>query len=433
MAKVHIKFQTSLLEGAILLGAMPFLLFPERFIVGTLLALVTIILIETIPILCKWRPIQAPSPVDIPLLLFIFLLGISILVTADPDLTLSKAVGIILGVAVWRYLSRAVQRPFHWYLALGFFGLLGAGFIGLGVLTANWISKTNFLAAITNRIPNLSIVLPGLGDGAAHPNQIAGTLLFFVPLLWSVFLGTGQAKYKKARILAGILALLATAVLILTQSRAGWLGGVGGLFSLILLWAIVLPMQSKQKKTFFCIAGILAIVGIIALFIIGPDRLVALWQDPAQETVVGSFNSLGFRQEVWRWTVLMLQDFPFTGIGLGSFQRVIRRLYPINVTPSFVITHAHNLFLQTAVDFGLFGLINYLALIGVFLTMLWQTARQNISLRPYALGFMASLIAYHIYGLGDVLDSKTNLVIWITYGLITSLYQISHPPQKIAI
>ncbi len=424
--------KSHLLEGTLLLIALPSLLFPGFSIIGTLIGLLIIAAVEVVPPLLRWRSLSPLKPFDLILTLWLCFVGISILVTADPDLTLDKAGSVLLGIALWRFLGRMVKRSFHWQAALAFFGILGAGFVGLGILSADWLAKSGAIAALTDQLPNTQISLPGLEDGAAHPNQIAGTLLFYFPLLWSLTVGQWPSAPCWRRLLLILLTTGATAVLVLTQSRAGWLAGISSLYLLVLLWTIVLPKAHRQKRILLLASGAFSLLGITLFFLVGPDRIASLWQDPAQETALGSFGSLGFRQEVWLWTVTMLQDFPFTGIGLGSFQNVIRRLYPVMVSPDYPITHAHNVFLQTAVDYSLFGLILYLALIGILLAMLWQIAHRHPSWRPYAIGFAVSLIAYHIYGLGDVLDSKTNLVIWITYGLITGLHQLSqlHPTDK---
>ncbi|MCA9898548.1 MAG: O-antigen ligase family protein [Ardenticatenaceae bacterium] len=410
---------------------LPFLLFPTFFPIGTLAAFLLLIGIELLPPLFRWRPLPDPQPFDLLLLFWLLLIGISILVTADPELTLNKASGVFLGIVIWRYLGRAAQRPFPWHLALLFYGLLGGGFIGLGILSADWLAKSGPIAALTALLPNQQINIPGLGDGAAHPNQVAGTLLFYIPLLWSVTIAHWQTHKNWQRIILALLTLMATAVLILTQSRSGWLAGVASLYLLVLLWTAVLPPNHPQRKTLLILSGAFTLLGIIAFFLVGPERIASLWQDPAQETAIGALNSLGFRQELWRWVIVMLQDFPFTGIGLGSLQHVIRRLYPVMIDPGYPLTHAHNVFLQMGVDYGVLGLIVYLALIGILLMMLWRTARQQTRWRPYALGFAATLLAYHIYGLGDVLDSKTNLVIWIMYGLITSLHQLNSKPAEV--
>lgn len=415
------------LEGFILVGATPFLLFPSRLIIGSLLALLGLIFIEIVPVLRRWRPLQPPSPLNIPLLLFSLVFAISILITADPDLTLEKATGLLLGLFVWRYLDRTVQTSEHWIRALAIFGLLGLGFVSLGMLNANWLNKIDILTPIINRLPNQIVAVPGQDSGGIHPNQTAGTLLFYLPLLWSVLIAK-QWRAKGQRWLWLGLTLFGTAVLILLQSRSGWLGGAAAIYCLLALWLFSVPATSPHRQRLLVLVGLLTLVGLVGLFIIGPDRLVELWQDPAQETAVGSLGSLSFRQEVWRWTIVNIQDFPFTGVGLGSFRQVVRRLYPLNVDPTFDIAHAHNIFLHTAVDIGIPGLITYLAIIGLVLYLGWQTARKNVPMRPYAIGLTAGLISFHIYGLGDTLalGSKTGLAFWFLLGLITTLYNISY-------
>ncbi len=417
-----------LLEGIILTGSLPFLLFPNKFILGTFLALLGLIFIETIPILFKWRLLQSPTPIDIPLLLLTAVIGLSILITADPDLTLSKATSLLLGIFFLRYLNRTVKQTRQWFIALTIFGLLGLGFVALGVLNANWLHKISILAPIIDRLPNQLVTVPGQAEAGIHPNQTAGTMLFYFPLLWSVLLGQKWQKLKWQKWLWLGLTLLGTAVLILTQSRSGWLGGMGSLFSLILLWTLSMPHGSRQQQRLLILFGLLILGGIMALGLIGPERLISLWQDPAQETAVGSLGSLSFRQEVWRWTIAAIQDFSFTGVGLGSFRRVIRRLYPLNVTANYEVAHAHNIYLHTAVDIGLPGLIIYLALIGLVIYLGWLAVQRSKTMRPYTLGLIAGLIGFHIYGIGDVLalGSKTGLSFWFLLGLITSLHQITY-------
>ena len=421
-----------LFEGLTLTIAAPFLLFPSRVVVGTLLALLGLILIETVPILFKWRPIQPLMPTSIPLTLFLLIIGISVIITADPNLTLDKATGVLLGVFLWRYLNRGIQTDKEWYLALAGFIFLGFGLISLGLLNADWVNKIEALTPIIDRLPNQIISVPGQPSSGIHPNQIAGTILFFFPLLWSIMLGQKWKKGSLYRWLILGFTLFGSAALLLTQSRASWLGGMAAIYILLGLWTLSLEANSKSRRSLSILVGLFTLVGIIGFFAIGPERFIGIWQDPAQETAVGSLGSLGFRQEVWRWTVVAIQDFPFTGIGLGSFRLVIRRLYPLNVTPSYEVAHAHNLYFHTAVDIGIPGLIIYLTIIGLVLNLCWQTVRHNPRTRPYALGLMSGLLAFHIYGFGDALalGSKTGITFWFLLGLITTLHKINQSPSK---
>jgi putative inorganic carbon (HCO3(-)) transporter len=160
---------------------------------------------------------------------------------------------------------------------------------------------------------------------------------------------------------------------------------------------------------------------------IGPERLQQLWVDPAQETVLGRLNSIGFRQEVWRWMAVAIGDFPFTGTGLGTFRRVAPRLYPLNVPFTYDISHAHNIFGQVALDVGLPGLVAYMALLLLAGAMGWQVARRDEGLRPLAIGLVTGLIALHLYGLTDALalGSKTSLLFWLILGNLTAMKRVS--------
>ena len=67
----------------------------------------------------------------------------------------------------------------------------------------------------------------------------------------------------------------------------------------------------------------------------------------------------------------MVLDFPFTGIGMGSFTEVAESLYPFFSSPGRVF-HAHNLFLQAIVDLGIPGLIAWFAIIMIVILVSWQ-------------------------------------------------------------
>jgi putative inorganic carbon (hco3(-)) transporter len=77
----------------------------------------------------------------------------------------------------------------------------------------------------------------------------------------------------------------------------------------------------------------------------------------------------------------IIQDFPFTGMGMNVFRKVVPVLYPLFlIGPDIDIGHAHNEFLQAALDLGIPGLIAFLALyIGVFwmLADVWRATRHS--------------------------------------------------------
>ena len=84
------------------------------------------------------------------------------------------------------------------------------------------------------------------------------------------------------------------------------------------------------------------------------------------------------RVEIWSRALYMLQDFPFTGIGMGAFRQVANLLYPFFLAgPDAEIPHAHNIFLQVGVDLGLPGLVAWLALLILVCVCAWLVYRRG--------------------------------------------------------
>jgi len=132
------------------------------------------------------------------------------------------------------------------------------------------------------------------------------------------------------------------------------------------------------------------------------------------------------RMEIWNRALYAIQDFAFTGCGLGTFRRVVWVLYPpLLISPNFDFGHAHNVFLQVALDLGLPGLVAYLGLTATALWIGWQIARSaNCSHRWLGLGIVGALVAFHVYGLTDAiaLGARPGLAFWILLALVAALW-----------
>jgi putative inorganic carbon (HCO3(-)) transporter len=306
------------------------------------------------------------------------------------------------------------------------------GFVLLGALSVDWSLKVPFLTETVANLPSGIIRLPETSNGGVHPNQLAGTLLLFLPFTVSVLLGWQRERYTYIFLfITCMLGLLILFVVLLSQSRSAWLGGLGGGLALLLLWGSLLP-PSRKRKAIRWATGLAAAAGVSLLLLFGPARLQEFWTDPGQYTAVGPLDTLSFRQEVWRWALVAVDDFPFTGTGLGSFRRVVRRLYPLAATPDYDIGHAHNIFLQVVLDVGLPGLVVYISILMIAAVIGWQVARQDEQLRPFALGLLAGLFALHVYGLTDALalGSKTGLAFWMILGMLVGMRRIVDRQRK---
>ncbi|MCD6344190.1 MAG: O-antigen ligase family protein [Anaerolineae bacterium] len=419
----------------LLLGAgAPFLLFP------TLRPTVTVGVLALFALwwLARWglerRPLP-PTPFNGALLLWGSAVAVGIAVTAIPALTLPKATGLILGLATWRYLALTLhnRRDVRWGLA-GLI-LVGLSIAGVGLLSVRWSVKIPFMQTWIARLPQQILALPEGPEAGVSANQLGGVLAFYLPLALAAALGKLQAithaKNRRQRwvavgLLAGaLLGLALTAgLLVLTQSRSAWIGGVVGILALLALWVGTGKRDWPRRAAGATLVVVLVLGGVVYART-EPAQIAALWERPGgvETDVVGTVTLSG-RVEIWSRALYAIQDFPFTGCGLGTFREVMWILYPLfTISPGHDIAHAHNMFLQVAVDTGLPGLIAYLALLGSAAAVGWRVARRDVSLRPLALGLLTGLTALHVYGLTDALapGSKPAVILWLALGLLTGM------------
>jgi len=158
------------------------------------------------------------------------------------------------------------------------------------------------------------------------------------------------------------------------------------------------------------------------------------WDVVADELTAGDVTSgLDQRIEIWSRAIYAIQDFPFTGVGMGTFEQVVAVLYPLFLNPAGTVPHAHNLFLQVAVDLGLPGLIAYLSLLGLAFfggLSAYRTfrRREELALSGLCAGCMAGLVGMCMHGLIDAATwggIKLAFLPWTVMGLVVALHRLA--------
>lgn len=132
---------------------------------------------------------------------------------------------------------------------------------------------------------------------------------------------------------------------------------------------VVYSTQSTVRQRIWLVSG----VGIFAvvLFLVLREQLKQDFDSAAADArllELGDLgSSLGNRVALWRAALAALQEHPFLGFGPSEKMNAVVRHLPDQI--SYIrFSHIHNVFLDTAVASGIFGLI---ALIAVFVTPLW--------------------------------------------------------------
>ncbi len=437
-----------LIEPIVLFLLAPFALFPSptRFVA-----------LLVIPALWTWRWKRSRhfipcTPLDGAVILLALMVLVSLYATYDIAVSLPKIAGLLLGFAVFHAFVRMGEWRAGWWL--GSSGLLvgGTSVALLGLLGTEWSHKFSFLAPVLVALPIRITGLPGAESGL-HPNEVAGALLWVIPyslalcIAWSFgFVHSGghwrvnrrqSLLHAVVLILLGGASLLMAGVFILTQSRGGFIA----LGATLLLMLLVAGRESRRLVIGVILVAL--VIGALSYIYVGPDRLKGLaFGSSAGAEQALSLDTLEGRIEVWSRAIYGIQDFPFTGMGMNTFRTVVNVLYPLFlVSPEVDIGHAHNEFLQVALDLGIPGLIAFIALyLGAFwmLFQTWRHARyrlldyevwgSNLPIVALVLGLGGGLLAHMLYGLTDAvaLGAKPGVLFWMLLGLIVGLYQHIH-------
>ncbi len=405
---------------ALLLLAAPFLLFPRGYGLLALLVLPGLWGLRRLLV----GQIIPRTPLDSPVLLLLVMTLVSLGATFELSFSIGKVAGLLLGIVVYYAVIDLSPDEAALRRLLAFFILTGLGIACLGVLGTRWPDKFPLLQSLLERLPEALRQMRGAEDGF-NPNQVAGVLLFFVPLqlmLGWYWLGrlsprkkSGKAGSFLALLLTGLSLVITGGVLLLTQSRGGLGGLVIGLLALAAIrtrWGKLLTLATAAALAWLLYSGVLS-------SLLGPGL----------ETESAGTLSLVARVEIWSRGLAGLQDFPL-GMGMNNFRRVMPVLYPtFSVNPTSDVAHAHNHLLQAGLDLGLPGLVAYLALwlgAGVMLLQTIRPAHRPLY-RAVALGLLGGLTAHFIYGLTDAvaLGAKPGFVFWWTLGLAAAVYCLS--------
>lgn len=175
---------------------------------------------------------------------------------------------------------------------------------------------------------------------------------------------------------AGAAAMLVPMILA-TGSRAGLVGlALGFAASLALLWRPVQPAETGVAKPRN--AGLArwarpaaALLG--ALFIGAMLALVGMQQDNSVSRALGQDQEdAELRWPLWRIASDLAGDGMPLGYGLGSFVRVFQVHEPGEFLSTYYVNHAHNDYLEVAMDSGLPGALLLAALV---MLVAWRALR----------------------------------------------------------
>lgn len=390
------------------------LLFPHRF--PTAVALVALGLLAVPFFLRYWRTGEFVRycHANLPVLILLFLfLPLSLIVSPLPDsvswprfTTLAWSICLYFVLANWPAdLARSRRGRTQITFPAKLYLLLGLVIAGVGLVGMQSVDKLFYLP-----LPDALLGWSIFGQGLAT-NEIGGALTLFVPFAFALALGALITGRGRMAVVAGLLAAFLLGVMVLSQSRTALFSTA---LSLVLVVVLLLRPGLKWVGATLVVIGLLAIVaGQLGLL----DRFIFAGAN-SWESVVAP------RLGVWGQGLFALRDFALWGMGLGTFGPVVTRLYPLeSIAQARVLEDAHNLYLQTMLDFGVVGGILFAAVLVYALVVLVRLARRRPARtmgRAWVLGMLAALVAHMLYSLTDAvaLGTPAGIPLWFLLGMI---------------
>jgi putative inorganic carbon (HCO3(-)) transporter len=353
-----------------------------------------------------WHARQTPA--DLPILFLAFLACCSQLISVDPTITNMQVQRVMIGIVL-------LYAVHGWATTRARAALILHGFVGVALglaLIAPFFVQWN-LSGFQVIPETIYVRFSEMIGDSVNPNTMGGSLVLFGPFILSQLLFNWSALRWWQRLGLAILLALVLGVLFLTGSR-------GALLALIISIAVLVVLRWPR----------LGLVGV------GLASVLSAWlvvqQPEIVDQIIGTQAFAGFteRFEVWERSLYLIQDFFFTGVGMGLYNHVVSRFYPF-ILASADLPHAHNLFLQVAIDLGVPGLVSWLAILFLVFATTWQVIRWNRSAdsaiyKVIAAGLFASQVGIVIHGMLEVAlwgMMRPAILLWPVWGLAFALWR----------
>jgi len=328
----RVKRSRALPWYALLVGAFLLALWPLGAEVALLAAAVLMLVRKRVDADFHFRHL----PLDIPVGLFVFLSGLSIIVSPDRGFSFYNWYNLVV-VYLLIYLTvgqlvRSVRQVRELCLALGasavlcvLYGLWQWAF-GIDVSDVLWVDPEAF-PELTKRIFSTWV----------NPNIFAGYLDAALCLTFA-FLVKAQGREKRV-VLGGLLVAM-LACLALTYARGA-----------LLVLAVIVAGYGLLRDWRVLAAFVVLAAAALAVDPVLLDRLASVFTKMD--------TSAEMRLAFWESTVAMIQDHPFLGIGWGAYWLVYPH-YDFYMQGNLIkIVHAHNLYLNYAAEIGLPGALAF--------------------------------------------------------------------------
>lgn len=248
-----------------------------------------------------------------------------------------------------------------------------------------------------------------------NPNLLGGYFVAGIPALFGLSAYFAVIKKYKTAIMSLLMALVSVVALFLTGCRGAYIGCMVIFAGMFLVSAKYLWKDYKNLYLTF-VAGCFALFSSAVLLVSSLRARVlsifAMRQD----------SSNSFRFNVYQSSLQMFKDNWLLGIGVGN--KNFREIYGLYMRTGFDALSAYNIFLETAVESGIFALI---AFVGFLITLIKNSVKfilksENIKHVIFVSTALISIVAVMIHGLVDTVFFRPQIqfIFWTMVAIVSS-------------
>lgn len=361
-----------------------------------------------------WGNPTLQTPTDIPLLILVLLVPVNAAISPLPATSVPQLWRLLVGIGLFYVLvnlsrgawltQRKMLSRLVWGVTLGSLALAFSS-----LFSVEWATyKLPFIPQVLYSFTRIEV-----GD-TIHPNVLAGTLVILLPVTLGWLLFSGRAAHWWEKGLLAFCALIVASFMVLAQSRGG----------ILALGAAVAVLIVLRWRWGWIGVGVSSLAGVGVVWRIGLPRVLDMI------LVSATLGGADLRFQIWRRAIYMIQDFSFTGVGMGLYGDVAKALYPFPGPDPKFIPHAHQLFLQVAVDMGVPGFLAWFAVFLIVFYVGWQAfhaarKQENCARMGLASGLLASQVALTVHGFLDAVTwgmVRPAPIVWGLWGLTIALW-----------
>ena len=263
----------------------------------------------------------------------------------------------------------------------------------------NWVDQHLY-----NNIPNRAF------STLYNPNVLGSYLIMVISIAMSGF----QSSDKKyGRVVNSVILVAAYLCMLLTFSRGAWLG--------LAISVLIIFVFSKEKPYILAIMGITFMLAIPQISIIMNRINIGILADDSSNT---------YRHYLWTLAIKIFKENPVFGTGISTFGF---SLPSHSNAVGYLVSHAHNIYLNVLAETGLLGFIAFFGYIGIAMYVSFKLFRQSRcrQTRNLSLGVMASFVGLLVHGNFDatLYLPQLSIFVWIIAAVARNLGDLEYVPK----